>query len=200
MINGGMHRRHFIGTVTLSVATVIGHSSILDWLHGDCADDEATRLTAHEEQTLGALFDAVVPGPFEPSFPEEVEDPEGAPGAIEGKVVRFWEKILPQSLGWLNVGFLKLWVKDLDLYAFVFHRGRKFKDLRLSERQDKIQLMMWIIPGYHLKYWTALMLVKAAFYADLADESRQFIGRNYIGFPGPNSGFDDYSYEISPYY
>ena len=131
-----------------------------------------------ENQTLQLLCQTIVPG--------GIEDATGAPGALEAKTIEYlWrverKKLLPVPL---NI-FGSLIISSLNTASLFMYR-KKFKNLDLN-RREIIARKVEGLPGVHLFY----KVIRAPFYTGAVND----IGYKYLGYPGANNGYIDYSYK-----
>lgn len=186
----GFSRRRFFGGVGGAALAAVGL--------GACAPKPSIDAA---RSTLQGLWDAVVPG----THHGRVEDADAAgtpiPGAGQAGVQEWFESILgtlPAPLDFMGDWFFRAWAADLDLWADTFHPpfegAPTFGELPLGPsfaergRQYKVMLMMKLFPGViELKYLSALLLAKLAFYGDFRAETGggPRIGGPLIGFGGP---------------
>lgn len=171
-------------------------------------------LTEGQRRTLRSLWDAVIPGTWEGTVEDRLEDGTPAPGADDARVQDWFEQVtgtMPWPLDWTTETFVISWANDLDLWSDVFHGwpfdGRpKFWELPLDPsiwgrgRQHKILLMQALFHTLiDVKYQGHIILSKAAFYCDFwheANSPETRVGREYIGFPLPpgRTPYTNFSY------
>jgi hypothetical protein len=168
-------RRQFLETSGKAVAlggAALGLSSLN--IGCDPCGSNNTSFTLHQEESMKALADAVIPGYIWP-LTGEVEDAEGFGGAVEAGT---WEVYKDVYYG------LNCYIDEL-----VSHMGSSFKYNSLATRQYK--LSRW---QNYASYWfqdisglyrAAIMLAKFSFFSGVINS----VGTDYIGFPGPSNGY-----------
>jgi hypothetical protein len=128
-------------------------------------------------KTLIALIETIVPG--------KKYDPTGAPGGMEAKTFIYLQKIEKEKLLPLPIGLVKSLISgSLDVLSLLKYR-RRFYDLKLFEREI-IATKLEKVPGVHLFY----KAIRAPFYTGSINK----VGFDYFGYPGPNNGYADFSF------
>jgi len=133
------------------------------------------RLRCVEEKTMKAFADTIIPGP--------TSDQEGSVGGVEACAL----EVLYDPYYGLRA-FIGMLAIDLNRTSLWGYR-KLFKDLDLSQRTEIVLFKdnnSWIRSIYE----QAELLVKLAFYGAIVND----VGTDYISFPGPSSGYYDYSF------
>jgi hypothetical protein len=167
-------RRDFLKGVAILCASSVAGVSGME-LPADAADDADGWPGYIERGTMRAFADTVVPGP--------TSDPEGAVGGIEAGAL----EVLYDLRYGLRL-FISTLSRDLNRTSLKWHR-RLFKDLDLAQRTE---ILMYKDDNSGMKslYELAELLVKVAFYGGVIND----VGTDYMSFPGPSLGYDDYSF------
>jgi hypothetical protein len=151
----------------------------MGWRSGLVALVWPSRAMASDDRRLTALVDTVVPG--------RESDPEGSPGAIEAGTVQYLHLCDQRNIlgSWIRLRTLwNLALDALDVIAFAgFARGFAALDL---EKRTAVVNRGTKIPGLSM----LLRLIRAPFYTGTVNR----VGWDYLGYPGPNEGFSDYSF------
>ncbi|MBI3554975.1 MAG: hypothetical protein HY074_01775 [Deltaproteobacteria bacterium] len=131
----------------------------------------------YANKTFEAFLEAVIPG--------SRSDPTKAPGAEEAGTIEFLtamdvEKVFPVSIDLV----CRILVKALDAVAYLRHL-RPFCKLDL-EKRARLVADLSLLPGMTL----LLRLVRAPFYTAAVNRA----GFDYLGYPGANHGYADFSF------
>ena len=138
--------------------------------------DQAMVPATHEEKTMAAFADTVIPGPD--------NDPEGGPGALDTLALNMvYDRFYP------FVAFAPLLTRILDQKATqVFELD--FADCSFDQRTQVLLAVIEELPIFQMGF----QFIKMAFYGGVYNE----VGTDYVGFPGPSLGYDDCSYGPEP--
>lgn len=204
--NTGFSRRQFLKGGSAGGVLVLGSAAGVITLsrRGIAFPSGApnTSYTQHQQDTIEALGDTVIPGAYWPdtaarasrfaselgwpSFPQEPQDPNGAGGAVQSGV---WSSFFDPAYG-LNPYFPTI-VSDLDSCTngggTCTNYGLNFKYLTRAQRMavlDRQFTSGGSMGMYAAAYQGAVTLAKYNFLGGLVNS----VGTSYVGFPGPNSG------------
>jgi hypothetical protein len=134
--------------------------------------------------TFQAFVETIIPGTR--------IDPTGAPGALEAETTAFLIAMEQSGIFPISLSFVQFALSAvLDLGAFFTHL-RGFSQLSLEERTKLVAGLEWF-PGMPF----LLRLIRAPFYTATMNR----VGWDYLGYPGPNSGYADFSFnewDIAP--
>lgn len=135
-------------------------------------------VNKYDTPSFSAFIDTVIPG-------KEL-DPTGAPGGLEAGTLEYLAKVQQQGLFPISIDLIHFIVTlALDLIAGITHFC-SFDKLNLKDR-EKIIESLTAIPGTAF----LLRLMRAPFYTGAINR----VGFDYLGYPGPNEGFPDYSFD-----
>lgn len=168
MSEEGVSRRDFLKDITvLCASSVVGISGLELLAH-------ATE-PVYPEETMEAFADTIIPGP--------TSDPEGSVGGVEAGAL----EVLYDPYYRLKP-FISTLAIDLNQTSLKWY-SKLFKHLDLSKRTE---IVLFKDDNSQIKsvYELAELLVKVAFYGAIINS----VGTDYISFPGPSSGYDDYSF------
>ena len=128
-------------------------------------------------KTIIALIETIVPG--------KKMDPTGAPGGMEAQTFLYLQKIEKDKLLPLPIGLVKSLISGgLNLLSLLKFK-KPFHKLRYKER-EVIAIKLEKVPGVHLFY----KAIRAPFYTGSVNK----VGFKYFGYPGPNEGYKDFSF------
>lgn len=128
--------------------------------------------------TFIALAETIIPGHF--------SDPNGTPGAIETGTIEYLERV--EKAGVLPFSLLSIqgWVTfALDTYS-LFTRGATFANLGANQKVEVASDFYRLMP-VPLLY----RLFRATYYTGAQNR----LGWDNLGYPGPNQGYEDYSFK-----
>jgi len=128
-------------------------------------------------KTLMALIDTIVPG--------ATLDPTGAPGGVEANTLLYLQKVEREKLLPLPFGLIKNLISGGINILSILRYQVSFHKLPLNKR-EKVARSLERIPGVHLFY----KVLRAPFYTG----SMNKVGFKYLGYPGPNNGYRDFSF------
>ena len=137
----------------------------------------------YEEKTFEALIETIVPG--------KMSDPLGHPGSSEADSIKYLWKVERSKLLPVPFGLIRSVISTLlNIKSFTRYR-KKFSNLTLLQR-ELVALSVEQIPGVPLFY----RVIRAPFYTGALND----VGFKYFGYPGPNNGYKNFSFEeeISP--
>lgn len=169
MREGGVSRRGFLKGITVVCASsVAGISGVELW-------SEEAEAGDIEEETMEAFADTIIPGPN--------SDPEGSVGGVEAGAL----EVLYDPYYGLRP-FIGILTRNLNRTSLWWY-CKLFRDLGVRQRTEIVLFKdnnSLIKPVYE----QAELLVKLAFYGAIIND----VGTDYISFPGPTSGYYDYSF------
>ena len=128
-------------------------------------------------KTLIALIETIVPG--------KKFDPTGAPGGMEAKTFLYLQKVEKEKLLPIPIGLVKSLISGSLNVLSILKYKKSFHRLGLSER-EVIAQQLEKVPGVHLFY----KAIRAPFYTGSINK----VGFDYFGYPGPNNGYADFSF------
>jgi hypothetical protein len=167
-------RRNFLkGLSALGGTGIAALSGVNLWTGAAQADQ--TQEWYIRLETMKAFADTIIPGP--------TSDPEGSVGGVESGALAV---LLDPYYGMRP--FIGLLARNLNRTSLWWY-GKLFKDLDLRQR-SAIVLFKDENALIKLGYLQAENLVKLAFYGAIINNQ----GTDYISFPGPAFGYDDYSF------
>ena len=169
-------RRGFLKTLAGAAGAAVPGAFVSRAALGATARTEAERTESHN-RAFRALVDTLIPG--------KESDPTGAPGALEAGTVGFVDEMDKTHLLPVPLGVVQ-WVvcQALTTMALATHL-KPFYRLALEER-ERIVGRLTRIKGMPL----FLTLLRAPFYAGAGSR----VGFDYVGYPGPNDGYEDFSF------
>ena len=170
-----LSRREFLKRLTIICGSGTAGISALA-TGSDAAEAVDAKNACLQEETLKAFADTIIPGPH--------SDPEGSPGGVE---VGALELLYDPYYGLKP--FIGLLTRNLNRSS-LWWCHKLFKDLDLRQR-TAIALFKDNFSLLKLVYEHAEMLVKLSFYGGIIND----VGTDYISFPGPASGYFDYSFK-----
>ena len=139
---------------------------------------ECMSASSHSKETVLAISDVIVPG--------AKNSPDKSPGAVDTCAL---DIIYDPFFGLEKyIAFLVISIDWSSLWRF----GRLYKNLDFDERTFILQLKeekSWFLKK---GFKGLIILAKLAFYGGYKNS----IGLEYIGFPGANPGYHDYSHNI----
>ncbi len=174
-LNAGVSRRHFmLGTAS----TYLTAHALLGFTASEArASVGIEGARGFWSGTFIALMDTIVPG--------SNSDPTGAPGAIEAGTSEFAEALNSSGVLPINLKMIE-WVVSAALNTMAFFRyGRPFYKCDLSRRTRLVQILGRVSP-VPLLY----QFLRAPFYTGSINR----VGFDYVGYPGANSGYADFSH------
>ena len=127
--------------------------------------------------TLEAFVETVIPG--------NRIDPSGDPGALEAGTLEFLRDVERRRLLPVPLPLVEFAVSYLLNALSMLHHVAPFARLKLEHRERIVHILEGVIgmPLY-------LRLIRAPFYTAVVNR----VGYDYVGYPGPNPGSDDFSF------
>lgn len=138
---------------------------------------ECMSASSHSKETMLAISDVIVPG--------AKNSPDKSPGAADACAL---DIIYDPFFGLERyIAFLVISIDWSSLWRF----GRLYKNLDFEKRTYILQLKEEKSWFFKKGFKGIIILAKLAFYGGYKNN----IGLEYIGFPGANPGYHDFSYE-----
>ncbi len=138
---------------------------------------EASRRSVFGGRIFRAFVETVIPG--------RATDPSGTGGALEAGTLEYLERVENARLFPVSLRVVHLAVtKTLGVYSRL-RTLQRFDTLPLRDR-EKLVAELVRLPGVPL----LLRLIRAPFYTGAVNR----MGFDLIGYPGPNSGYEDFSF------
>tara|TARA_B100000927_G_C16383207_1_gene436266 strand:- start:253 stop:798 length:546 start_codon:yes stop_codon:yes gene_type:complete len=137
----------------------------------------ASTWFSKNSKTIIALIETIVPG--------KKMDPTGAPGGVEAQTFLYLQKIERDGLLPIPMGLVKSLIAGGLNILSLFKFRKPFHRLGYKER-EAVAAQLEKVPGVHLFY----KAIRAPFYTGSVNK----VGFKYLGYPGANNGYKDFSF------
>ena len=181
--NESVSRRKFLGKGLLGLGSLSGAAVFGIPRIASCMGPKPVQAPPQKPKskyatpTFVAFIDTIIPG--------KESDPTQAPGAIEADTFEYLERVEKSKIFPISIDLIHFAVTQALDTASWFSRFVPFNNLALKDRQGMIEKLLFI-PGIPF----LLRLARAPFYTAAVNR----VGFDYLGYPGPNEGYSDYSF------